>query len=302
MPYTDIEEIAVTTQYSMTPEHQATYTLNADGEATVIVRSKKPLKPRAVYVGESAMQSMWVHSTKSSHWTFMPGIAAPKQVQFTQAMDGEDQVTTVELGKIAATSGAVDVTGCGEIHASAVHFDLPYATDLWVFILKSPPAPFKVAAEKPMLNIAYTLAYTTAQVENTDNEETLRTYVNMHGEGFTNLILSIQRHTTYCKTEEILTEFKFGAAAVIWRPTIRNFDVALTTLSGIAHGDYIAFLESLGAETQSGVFGTLKSNFVLCDGPEIGYELVLKGEKKYFGLMEETKTAVKLSAASSQDS
>jgi hypothetical protein len=286
----------------MTPEHQATYTLSADGEATVTVRSKKPLKPRSVYVGEATMQSMWVHSTKSSHWTFMPGIATPKQVQFTQAMDGEDQITTVELGKIAATSGVVDVTGCGEIHTSAVHFDLPHATDLWVFILKSPKAPFKVVAEKQMLNMAYTLAYTTAQVENTGDDGTLRTYVNMHGEGFTNLILSIQRHTTSCKTEEILTEFKYGAAAVIWKPTIRNFDVTLTTLSGIAHGDYLTFLKSLGAETQSGVFSSLKSDFVLCDGPKIEYALALKGEKKYFGLMEETKTAVKLSVASSQDS
>jgi hypothetical protein len=292
----------VTTQYSMTPENQATYTLNEAGEATVTVRSTKALKPRAVYVGEAAMQSMWVHSGKSSHWTFMPGIAAPKQAKYSQTMDGGDQVTTVELGKILPASGVVDVSGCGEIHASAVHFDLPYATDLWVFILKSPQTPLKVTAEKPMLNMAYTLAYATAQVENSADEETLRTYVNMHGEGFTNLILSIQRHTTYCKTEEILTEFKYGAAAVIWKPTIRNFDVALTTLSGVAHGDYIAFLQSLGAEIQSGVFGTLKSNFVLCDGPEIEYSLVLKGEKKYFGLMEETKTAVKLSAASSQDS
>jgi hypothetical protein len=292
----------VTTPISMTSEHQATYTLNGDGNATVTVRSKKPLKPRAVYMGEAVMQSMWVHSGKSSHWTFMPGIAAPKQANYSQVMDGEDQITTVEMGKIVATSGVVDVSGCGEIHTSAVHFDLPYASDLWVFILKSPKAPFKVTADKPMLNIAYTLAYTTAQVENTGDEETLRTYVNMHGEGFTNLILSIQRHTTYCKTEEVLTEFKYGAAAVIWKPTLRNFDVTLTTLSGIAHGDYLTFLKSLGAETQNGVFSSLKSDFVVCDGPKIEYALVLKGEKKYFGLMEETKTAVKLVAASSQDS
>lgn len=292
----------MTTQYSMTSEHQATYTPNTDGTATVTVRSKKPLKPRAVYVGEAAMQSMWVHSGKGSHWTFMPGIAKPTQAKLSQAMDGEDQITTVELPKIIATSGVVDVSGCGEIHTSAVHFDLPYATDLWVFILKSPSAPFKVTAEKPMINIAYTLAYANAQIENAGDEDTLRTYVTMHGEGFTNLILDIQRHTAYCKTEEILTEFKYGAAAVIWKPTIRNFDVTLTTLSGVAHGDYLTFLKSLGAEIQSGFFGTLKSNFVVCDGPGIEYALVLKGEKKYFGLMEETKTAVKLSAASVQDS
>jgi hypothetical protein len=286
----------------MTPENQATYTLNAEGDATVTVRSKKPLKPRAVYVGEAAMQSMWVHSGKSSHWTFMPSIANPKQAKYSQVIDGEDQVTTVDLGQIAPACGVVDASGCGEIQASAVHFELPYASDLWVFILKSPSAPFKVTADKPLLNIAYTLAYTTAQVENSDDEKTLRTYVTMHGEGFMNVILSVQRHTTYCKTEEVLTEFKYGAAAVIWKPTIRSFDVTLTTLSGVAHDDYLTFLKSLGAETQGGFFSSLKSDFVVCDGPKVEYALVLKGEKKYFGLMEETKTAVKLSAASSQNS
>jgi hypothetical protein len=286
----------------MTPEHQASYTLNEDGTATVTVRSKKPLKPRAVYVGEATMQSMWVHTGKSSNWTFTPSIADRKEAKYSQTMDGQDQVTIVELGKVSPACGVIDANGCGTIHASAVQFDLPYATDLWVFILKSPSAPFKVTADQPMLNIAYTLAYTTAQIENTGDEETLRTYVTMHGEGFTNLILSIQRHTTCCKTEEILTEFKYGAAAVIWKPTIRNFDVTITTLSGITHGSYLAFLKSLGAETQNSIFSSLKSDFVLCDGPKVEYALVLKGEKKYFGLMEETKTAVKLVAASSQDS
>jgi hypothetical protein len=285
----------------MTSEHQAYYRLNEDGTATVTVRSKKELKPRAVYVGEAAMQSMWVHSGKSSNWTFNPGIADPKQVQFTQVMDGQEQVTTVELGEIVPASGVVDVNGCGEIHASALHFDLPYATDLWVFVLKSPQAPFKVTADKPELNMAYTLAYTTAQIESIDDQG-LRTYVTMHGEGFTNLILSIQRRTSHCRTEEILTEFKYGAAAVIWKPTIRNFDVTLTTLSAVTHGTYIAFLKSFGSEIQNGVLSSLKSDFVLCDGPKIEYALVLKGEKKYFGLMEETKTALKLVAASSQDS
>jgi hypothetical protein len=254
-----------------------------------------------VYVGEADMQFMWVHTGKSSNWTFIPVITDKKEAKYSQVMDEEEHITTVELVKIAPACGVVDANASGIFHAPAVQFDLPYATDLWVFILKSPSAPFKVTADKPLLNIAYTLAYTTAQIENSDDEETLRTYVTMHGEGFTNLILSLQRHTTYCKTEEVLTEFKYGAAAVIWRPTIRTFDFTLTTLSGMTNGDYIAFLKSLGAETQSGVFGSLKSDFVLCDGPKVEYALVLKGEKKYFGLMEETKTAVKLSAASSQD-
>jgi hypothetical protein len=292
----------MTTQYSMTPENQADYRLNENGEATVTVRSKKPLKPRAVYVGEAIMQFRWVHTGKTSNWTFTPTILNPKTVQISQVMDGQDQVTTSELGKVSPASGMVDTNGCGEFHASAVHFDLSYATDLWVFILKAPSEPFKVTAEKALLNIAHTLAYATAQVETSNDEESLRTYVTVHGEGFMNIMLNLKRQTPYSKTEETITEFKYGAAAAIWTPTARSFDVTLTTLSGMAHGDFLGFIKTLGADVQSGsIFGNLKNDFVLCDGPAIDYTLTLKGEKKYIG-KEEASTAVKLSVASSQGS
>ncbi len=286
----------MTTQYSMTPENQAYYKLHENGDATVTVRSKKPLKPRAVYIGEATMQFMWVHTGKTSNWTFTPSIPNPKSAQISQVMDGQDQVTTIELGKVTPASGMVDANGCGEFRASAVHFDLPYATDLWVFILKSPSEPLKVAADKALLNIAHTLAYATAQIENSSNEESLRTYVTVHGEGFMNIILNLKRQTAYSKTEEAITEFKYGAVAAIWRPTIRSFDVTLTTPSGMAHGAFFDFLKTLGADVQSGsIFGILKNDFVLCDGPAMQYTLTLKGEKKYIG-KEEASTAIKLSS------
>jgi len=289
----------MTTQYSMTPDNQAVYRLNENDEATVTVRSKKPLKPRAVYIGEATMQFMWVHTGKTSNWTFTPTIPNPKTAQISQVMDGQDQLTTIELGKVTPASGMVDVNGCGLFHASAVHFDLPYSTDLWVFILKAPSEPFKVAADKALLNIANTLAYATAQVESSSDEEALRTYVTVHGEGFMNIILNLKRQTPYSRTEETITEFKYGAAAAIWRPTVRSFDVTLTTLSGMSHADFFNFIKTLGADVQKGsIFSTLKGDFVLCDGPAMQYTLTLKGEKKYIG-KEEASTAVKLSSASS---
>ncbi|NLF87237.1 hypothetical protein GX563_00275 [Candidatus Bathyarchaeota archaeon] len=292
----------MTAQYSMTPETQADYRLNENDDAIVTVRSKKPLQPRAVYVGEATMQFMWVHTGKTSNWTFTPSIPNPRTVQISQVMDGQDQVTTIELGKVTPASGMVDINGCGEFHAPAIHFDLPYATDLWVFILKAPSEPLKVTADKALLNIAHTLAYATAQVESSNDEESLRTYVTVHGEGFMNVILNLKRQTPYSKTEETITEFKYGAAAAIWRPTIRSFDVTLTTPSGMSHGDFLSFIKTLGADVQSGsIFSSLKNDFVLSDGPAMEYTLTLKGEKKYIG-KEEASTAIKLLFASSQGS
>jgi hypothetical protein len=282
----------MTTAYNLTADNQAHYRLNENGEATVTVRSKTPLKPRAVYVGEASMQCMWVHSGKSSRWQFTPTILEPKQSKYTETMDGQDQVITVELGKITPASGLINSNVTGEIRASAVQFDLPYATDLWVFILKSTSEPLKITADKAALNIAHTLAYVTEEIEIRD--DTLRSYVTMHGEGFFGVQVNLKRRTTCSSSEETLTEIKYGAASITWKPIVRNFDVTLTTLSAMTLSNFLEFLKTFGAEINKGVFSNLKSDFVLCDGPAIEYTLTLRGEKKYIG-KEEDKTALNLS-------
>ncbi|HSV49440.1 MAG TPA: hypothetical protein VLH35_03910, partial [Candidatus Acidoferrales bacterium] len=283
--------ITLTTAYNMTADNQAYYRLNENGEATVTVRSKTPLKPRAVYVGEASMQCMWVSTGKSTSWQFTPTIIEPKQAKYTVEMDGQDQVITVELGKITPTSGLINSNVTGEIRASAIQFDLPYATDLWVFILKSPSEPLKITSDKAALNIAHTLAYVTEQIEARD--DTLRSYVTMHGEGFFGVQVNLKRRTSRSSSEETLAEIKYGAAAITWKPIVRNFDVTLTTLSAMAQGDFLELLKTFGAEINKGVFSNLKSDFVLGDGPAIEYTLTLRGEKKYIG-KEEDKTALKL--------
>jgi len=281
----------VTTSYNMTAGQQAYYKLDEHGNATVPLRSKTPLKPRAVYVGEASMRCMWTHTGKSSSWHFNPTILTPIQAQYTQTTDGQDQILTVELGKIMPAHGLIDHNLTGEIRASAVHLDLPYATDLWVFILKSPIEPPQVFSDKASLNIAHTLAYVTQQVE--PREDTLRSYVTMHGEGFTEVTVNLQRRMACSKVDETLTQLKFGASAITWKPTVRTFDVTLTSLSTITREKFLEFLLALGAEAQKGIFANLKSDFVLGDGPAIEYTLTLRGDKKYIG-KEEDKTALKL--------
>jgi hypothetical protein len=282
----------VTASINLAADPQSYYRLNENEEATVTIRSKTQLKPRAIYVGEATMQFMWVNTGKSTTWQFTPTIIDPKQAQYITKMDDQEQVFTVELGKITPTSGLIANNVTGEIRASAVHFDLPYATDLWIFILKSPTEPLKITSDKAALNIAHTLAYVTEEID--IREDTLHSYVTMHGEGFFGVQVNLKRKTTYSAMEETLTEIKYGAASITWKPIIRNFDVTLTTLSAMTQPDFLELLKGFGAEVNKGVFANLKSDFVLCDGPAIEYTLTLKGEKKYIG-KEEDKTAIKLS-------
>jgi hypothetical protein len=73
--------------YNMT-ENESWYRLVENGEATVSVRSKTQLKPRAVYIGEASMQFMWVHTGKSSHWQFTPTLLNSTQAQYSEVADG----------------------------------------------------------------------------------------------------------------------------------------------------------------------------------------------------------------------
>jgi hypothetical protein len=285
--------------YNMTAENEAWYSIGENGYATVSVRSKTPLKPRAVYIGEASMQFMWVHSGKSSHWQFTPTLLNPTQAQYNEVADGQDQIINIEFGNsMFPASGLIGSNVSGEIRAPAIHFDLPYASDLWVFILRSPWSPLKITAERSSLSITHALAQAVVQLEcgNTTfgDEGSLRAYVNIHGEGFTKVLVNLKRHTSHSSVEETLGEVSDGGGSFSWKPLVRNFDVVLTTSSSMTQSAFLDFLKSLGAQVQSGFFANIQGDFLLCDGPAIEYTLSLKGEKKYIG-KEEDKTTLKLS-------
>ncbi len=282
--------------YNMTAENQAWYRVDESGNATVSVRSKTPLKPRAIYVGEASLQFYWVHTGKSTHWQFTPTLLNAAQAQYNEVMDGQDQIINIEFGKgMFPASGLINSSVSGEIRALAIHFDLPYAYDFWVFILRSPWTSLKINAEKSSLSITHALAQAVAQLEcgNTafSDENTLRAYVNIHGEGFTRVAVNLKRQTSHSAVEETIGDLSDGGSSFSWRPTLRNFDVILTTSSSMTQGVFVDFLKYLGAEVHTGFFANINGDFVLCDGSAIEYTLSLKGEKRYIG-SETDKTRI----------
>jgi hypothetical protein len=284
--------------YKINTAVQARYCFDENGNTTVTVRSRTPLEPREVFVGEASMQFMWHRNGKTSQWKFTPSIIDPVPALYSEVRDVHGQAITVVVPKVFPASGLLDTAVIGEIRAPAIHFDLPFETDLWVFILRSPWAQLKVTVEKAQLNINHGLAYVTGQVENCNTDDTLRAYVTIHGEGFTNVLLNFKRYTCNGSTEECLGVIKYGALSATWRPFIRNFDTLLITPSTMTEGDFLEFLATMGAELSGELLKKLKTDFILCDGPKMHYELTLQGEKRYIG-KEEDKTEVKLSLASS---
>ena len=291
------------TSYNMASGLEASYSVSQDGKTTVSIRSSSTMKFRAIYVGTANLEFLWVSSGKSSHWQFNPTILDPAPAKYTQTTseDGQSQIVNVDIGnRLFPASGLLNTNITGEIQAPAVHFDLPHAYDLWVFPLRSPWFPMKIGIEKSPLTISHDSAQVIAQVEsNTSNlgdENSLRVDVSVLGTGFKRVFLALKRTVIKASMEEILGEVNNDMQPFTWKPSVKNFDLMLVTYSNMYLNQFLDFLKYLGVETHQSFFSIgsyMPSNFLLGDGPSIGYTLRLIGEKHHFG-HEEDETKITL--------
>ena len=201
--------------YNLATGREAWVTTSPTGNTTVSVRSVEPLKPRAVYVGTARLEFMWVSTGKTTHWQFTPTLLDQTAAQFAQIApeNGQGQVVTVDFGnRMFPATGIVRSNVTGEIRAPAVHFDLPYASDLWVFLLRSPWFPMKVNVEKSPLTIAHDSAQAMAEVNpiNFDEGKSLRIDASAHGEGFKRIWVTLKRSVNRASTEEAIGEVTGG--------------------------------------------------------------------------------------------
>ena len=283
--------------YNMVDGLEASYVVSEGGNTTVTVQCRKHLKIREIHVGVATLEFYWNKS-----WVFVPTIMNPTPAEHTETMteDGEIQLVNVALGnKIFPASGLVDRNVRGEINVPAVHFDVPYGVDLWVFLFRSPWFQLKIDLEKSQLEINHGLAKATAEISSDkayeNSGQSLRADVSLFGEGFKWVKLSVKRRAGRASDEEDLGSLTNGSETFTWNPKIRNFDVLLVTHSQMHVDQFVHFLRLLGAETQEGAFfgPSLADNFVLCDGPNMNYQLVLTGEKGLLG-HEKDETQIKL--------
>jgi len=142
----------------MTDGNEVWVNLSQSGNTTVSVRGTSPIKPRAVNVGSASLGFMWVSTGKSTHWQFTPTLFESNLTQYTETPTEVDymQIINVEMGnRMFPATGIIKTNITGQISAPAIHFDLPYATALWVFLLRSPWFPMRLVVEKTPLSIAH---------------------------------------------------------------------------------------------------------------------------------------------------
>ena len=288
----------------MTGGQEAWVNTSQSGNTTVSVRSTSPMKPRAVFAGAASLEFMWVSSGKSTHWQFTPTLFDSNPAQYTKIKTEGDniQVINVEMGsRMFPAAGIIKTNITGQIKAPAIHFDLPYAIDLWVFLLYSPWFPLKIAVEKSPLSITHDSAQVTAQLERGasgfSDATVLKTYVSSHGEGLKNVQVSLEREMDRAKLQELIGVVgASGMGSFSWKPFIRNFDVVLVAPSNMGLSQFVEFLKYLGADANASFFSLgnyMSSDFLLCDGPAMNYAMRLRGEKHFLG-HEEDKTRISL--------
>jgi hypothetical protein len=284
--------------YRIGCDKEALYSVSENGVVTVSVRSVEPINPRAVYAGTANLLFRWVHTGKTTTWQFTPTLLNSTPMQFTQIKteDGQSQITTVQFsGGLFPATGIIQSNVTGQIMAPAIHFDLPFAYDLWIILLRSPQAPLKLDISNPSLNIKHGSAQATLQVSSATSDEGdfLRAYASVQGDSYKRVYVSLKRCVDGASIEIGLGEVTNGLGTFSWKPFTRSFDLALVT-SSIARSDFVGFLKALGAQTNDSVWNPgLLNTFLLNDGPTIGYTLSLKGDKSLFR-HDEDKTQITL--------
>jgi hypothetical protein len=276
--------------------YDAQYRTSQYGEVTVSVRSSHPTKFRAIYAGSASLEFNWVATGKITTWMFNPSLLDPKPAEFAQntAEDEVGQIISVELGKedeTPPTAGFLKSGIFGAIRTPGIHFDIPHANDLWVFLLRSPSqSPLKLEVEKTSLTVTHGPAQGRALISsgtNADGRELLKAEVTTSGKGFHKVYLSIRRRLGEFSTDETIGEVGTEMRTLTWKPVLRNFNVLLLTSPAISLYEFLDFLQSLGAETTKGGISLsgayMPNDFILSDGPAVDYTLRLTGERHILG-------------------
>ena len=243
--------------YNMAAGYEASYYVSPSGNTTVAVQSASPLKFRAVYVGTANMQFRWVSTGKTTSWQFTPSLLDPTPAQVNQ--DPQGQSVTVDLGnRLFPAAGIVKTNVTGEITAPAIHFDIPYATDLWVFLLRSPWFPMKVGFEKSPLSVSHDSAGAMAELQGgvEGEADALKAFVSVHGAGFKKVSLTLKRNVGGESIEQTLGELTVGAETFTWKPAPANFNTILVANSIHVHRSIPGFPAFSGSRNPQRILHT----------------------------------------------
>lgn len=270
--------------YSLAGGIDAAYAVEA-GATTVTINSKERLKHRAVFVGTGQMVFHWVQEGKTQAWRCDLSLIDRTMVPAVESV-GEDGSQHLQVGlKDVYPAGLIlQQRMVGTLLAPAIHVDVPWGEDVWVFLIKSPWFPVKLQIDKPALSVVRDSSRVTASL-NILEDGSVSAQVGLEGKGFKGASLVLRRTLGAFTSNEAVCEVSTGPQAFAWKPIARVFDLLLVVKGTVTERHVEDVAKGLGAQISSGLLGggSVEGDFVLCDGPATTYAWVLRGHR---GLLE----------------
>jgi hypothetical protein len=270
--------------YSLAGGIDAAYAVEA-GATSVTINSKGPLKHRAVYTGTGRMIFHWVQEGKTQAWRCDISMLDPEAVQVAETA-GEDGSRRLAVGLKNVYPAGLILQGrmVGTLMAPAIHVDVPWGEDVWVFLIRSPWFPLKLRIDKPALSVAHDAGKASASLS-VLGEGNVSAQVALDGTNFKSASLVVRRTLGSFSSNEVVCEVGTGAQTFVWKPIVRVFDLLLVVKGSVTEGHIADVARGLGAQISSGILGggNVEGDFVLCDGPATSYAWILRGHR---GLLE----------------
>jgi len=178
----------------------------------------------------------------------------------------------------------------GEIFTPAIHLDVPWGRDIWLFLLRSPWYPLKLKIEKTDLSVTHGADTGIASIY-ASGDGGFSARVSVSGTGFKKVSLFMRRTIGSFVSDELVGEVVgSGTQDFNWKPIVRTFDLLLVTHGEMAESQLENIARGFGASITSAFlnWGSLAGDFIFCDGPLMGYSLHLKGDRGFLEHVEDT--------------
>lgn len=268
--------------YSLAGGIDASYAIAA-GKTTVVINSASRVNYRAVYVGTGQMTMHWVQEGKTQVWRCDTKMLDPVEAQSVGRVgaDGRWEML-VELESMFPAGLILQGRMVGTLMAPAVHVDIPMASDLWIFLVRSPWFPLKLQVDRDSLEVAHGSDRVAASIDVMPGGD-VSAQLSMDGTGFKQGSLLVRRALGSYSSEELVGDVSSGSQVLAWKPITRVFDLVFVTKGNVSESQFAEVVRGLGAQVSSGVFGVggVQGDFVLCDGPALAYSWVLSGHRGF---------------------
>jgi len=265
----------------------------AEGRPEVRLRSRDKIKNRGVYGGIATLLFHWVQENKTETWRFEPSLPQPSPVQTVETADSDgSQLLTISPGDLTPATGLLRGNWVGTFMAPAVHIDVPWGADIWIFLFRSPWFPLKLSVAKGNLMVAHKQSTATAVLTQSTGGA-LSASLSSSGGDIRNASLVMKRKIGQFTSEEPICSVEAGVVSQTWAPITRQFDLCLVTSSSMSMSELAVIAKGLGADTSKGFLGpgTIQGDFVLCDGPLTQYSLGLRGDLGFLRHEEDSSDA-----------